>query len=391
MSETRMEAPVQGDSDVRDMLRESARDFVARRLPRSRLRALREAPQDLAGVWAEFSGLGWTGLMVPAEQGGSGLGLSEMAVVLEALGQAAAPEPLTPCGVLAARAIVMSESTPLRAELLEGLAAGSLMPALAWQSSARLAQAHAEPVQAEASEEGWRLHGRLDFVRPGAGWSGLLVPAQSAEGLNLFWVPSGSAGLGVRTRTLADGSGCAGVLFDSVAVTGAQRLAASKAASTALDQALDFARLAVAAELLGVIRGALAVSLEHLRTREQFGVAIGSFQALRHRAVELYLQQELVAASLEDATRQADAGLPTSDLQALAARVKARASAAALQVSKDAVQFHGAMGYTDECDVGLYLKRALTLSAWLGNASELLAQQSSALHLDPAVLAGDTP
>ncbi|QJW85190.1 hypothetical protein HK414_22415 [Ramlibacter terrae] len=147
----------------------------------------------------------------------------------------------------------------------------------------------------------------------------------------------------------------------------------------ALARGLDFAKLAAAAELLGVIRGVTARALHHLRTREQFGVAIGTFQALRHRAVDLHLQQELVSAALDDACAAADAGAP--DLPMRAARVKARASSAALLAAKEATQMHGAMGYTDECEVGLFLKRALALSAWLGNASELRALHARAcLH-----------
>lgn len=364
---------------VRTMLRDSARDFAASRLPRGRLRALRDETAQPSAFWPEFAELGWLGLMVSTEHGGSGLGLADMAVVLEELGRVAAPEPLTACAVLAARIIALSDQPALQQQLLQGLAEGTLVPAVAWQDSHLLSDQGPLHTRAAQDAQGWTLRGSKFFIRPGAHWHGLIVPASTQEGTLLFWVPRDAAGLTVTTRTLADGSLCADVLMAGVRLGPGQVLASAQRAGHALEQALDYARLGAAAELLGVIRGALEMSLDYLRTREQFGVVIGSFQALRHRAVELYLQQELVSAALDDACRSADAGASGPKLAEQAARVKARASAAALQVTKAAVQFHGAMGYTDECDVGLYLKRALTLSAWLGSATELLASQSRLL------------
>lgn len=366
---------------VRDMLRDSARDFASARLQPNRLRVLRDAGVQTHALWMELAGLGWTGLMVDPDHGGSGLGLQDMAVVLEEMGRVAAPEPLSPCAVFAAKVIAMGDQPELQATLLQGLANGTLLPAVAWQESQRLGEPGQCLTRASRDGDGWRLQGAKCFIRPGAHWDGLVVSANTGDGCALFWVPRESAGLTVMVKALADGSQCADVLMVGVHVKQGHILASSRVAAEALAQAMDFARLAAAAELLGVIRGALEVSVEYLRTREQFGVVIGSFQALRHRAVEILLQRELVSASLEEACRLADEGAKGSVLAGLAARVKARASSAALQATKDAVQFHGAMGYTDECDVGLYLKRALTLAAWLGGASELLAEQSRTLAM----------
>ena len=128
----------------------------------------------------------------------------------------------------------------------------------------------------------------------------------------------------------------------------------------------DCARIVQAAELLGVMRRSQALTLEFLCTRKQFGRAIGSFQAIKHRAVDGYIQVELSSACLEEILNQAEEG---ASLAALASRVKARCAHAALAIGRMAIQFHGAMGYTDECDIGLYFKRAMHLAAWLGNAS----------------------
>src|SRR6185369_4886865 len=138
------------------------------------------------------------------------------------------------------------------------------------------------------------------------------------------------------------------------------------------DKAFDYALLAASAELVGLMRGALDMTLAYLRTRVQFGKPIGSFQALQHRAVDLYVQQELSAAAVAEVAAQFDAehGMSAVQRAAGASRVKARCSDAALLITREAIQMHGAMGFTDECDIGLYLKRALVLSGWLGNSRE---------------------
>ena len=114
---------------------------------------------------------------------------------------------------------------------------------------------------------------------------------------------------------------------------------------------------------------ALEMSLDYLRTRVQFGKPIGSFQALQHRAVDLYIQQELSSAVLDEALAFLDSGPDARARAAAASRVKARCSDAALRITREAIQLHGAIGFTDEYDAGLYLKRALTLAAWLGGAA----------------------
>ena len=118
------------------------------------------------------------------------------------------------------------------------------------------------------------------------------------------------------------------------------------------------------------MRGALDMTTNYLRTRVQFGKPIGSFQALQHRAVDLYLQQELTAAALVEVARLFEEGGPSKQMNALASRIKARASDAAMQIAREAIQMHGAIGFTDEYDVGFYFKRIVALSAWLGNSAE---------------------
>jgi len=137
----------------------------------------------------------------------------------------------------------------------------------------------------------------------------------------------------------------------------------------ALAGALDDATVVIGAELIGVMGRALEMSLDYMRTRVQFGKPIGSFQALQHRAVDLYLQRELASAVLDEALRVLGDGADPLTRARWASRVKARCSDAASRITRESIQIHGAIGFTDELDAGLYLKRALVLSAWAGSAA----------------------
>ena len=384
-------AAVAPDDDLVAMLRDSARRFASAELAPSRLRALRGEPvPHSAATWRAMAGLGWTGLLVPQELGGSGLGLAAMAAVLEELGASLLPEPLVPCAVLAATALVHADDRPARSALLRRLADGSLLPALAWQEGAGALTDPAR-IRTRASVRGGRLvlDGEKRFVRPGAGADGLVVAAARDDGLGLYWVPAGAEGVHAAVETTTDGGASGRVTLAGVAVPDEHVLASPATGRDALERAIDAATVATGAELVGLMRGAMDRSLEHLRTRRQFGRPIGSFQALRHRAVDLYLQQQLSAALVDEASRAFDAAPAGAQRAMLASRVKARTADAALLIAREAVHFHGAMGYTDECDIGLYLKRALSLAGWLGTAAEH-RRRYGALRYAPAA-AGATP
>jgi len=169
-----------------------------------------------------------------------------------------------------------------------------------------------------------------------------------------------------------------------VIVPRAHVIAGDEAAQRALERAFDETLVMAGAELSGVMRRALDMSLDYMKTRVQFGKPIGSFQALAHRAVDLYIQRELSAAVLDDATALLDADPDPQQRAAIASRVKARCSDAGLRVTREAIQIHGAIGFTDEYDIGLYLKRAMVLSAWLGNGA--LHRRRYAQQLSPSDL-----
>ena len=186
--------------------------------------------------------------------------------------------------------------------------------------------------------------------------------------MQLWWVPKDTAGASVSFETLADARRCATLSLKEVVVAKQQLLLSGQAAVDSLSRAIDHTAVILSAELCGLMSRALEMSLEYMKTRVQFGKPIGSFQALQHRAVDLYIQQELASAVLADGLSILDAEPTVQTRQAAASRVKARCTEAALLITRQSIQLHGAIGFTEDCDVGLYVKRAMCLAAWMGNA-----------------------
>ncbi len=357
-------------ADRRRLLADSALNFVARHAGPKRLRALRDAAADFdPAVWRQMAEQGWLGLMTPEAQGGFGLGLADAAPVVKTLAAALSPEPLVASAFFAGRLIALSDNKPLQGELLAKLCAGDLIPAVAWEESATGLDLAPVRTRAEAKGGAMLLSGSKDFIRPGSGADGFIVSAITDKGLALFWLAKSAKGVKLTTRRLADGLLAAKLDLEQVRLEPGAMLASPAVAETAFQQAYAEALILVSLELQGVMEKALAITLDYLSTRVQFGKPIGSFQALQHRAVDLFIQKELSATAIEEGLKALEDGLTGRALSALASRIKARASDAALLIGREAVQMHGAIGFTDEHDIGLYLKRAMVLSAWQGNSA----------------------
>ncbi len=350
------------------MLAQSVGDFVKRGADLPRVRALTQTHAEFdRAQWRQLAELGWLGVLAPESCGGLGLGLAEAAIVAEGLGRALTPEPYTAVAVLAARALEHSADTPLRDELLGGLASGECVPVVACHEQADDIAARRVATTAAPFEGGFRVNGNKQFVIGAAAADGYIVSAQTGAELQLLWVPRDAAGCNTGLIALADGRSYGAVTFRDVVVPREQVLVSGKTARAALDRALDHAAAIASAELVGVMKCAHEMSLDYMKTRVQFGKAIGSFQVLQHRAVDLYIQQELADAVLREVVSQLDAAPDDNTRALLVSRAKSRCAEAALAITRAAIQFHGAIGFTEDCDVGLYVKRAMTLSAWLGN------------------------
>ena len=316
------------------------RDSVAAFAPRTDLRRVRglrfKGPGYDPAVLRQMGEAGWIGLRVPETSGGSGLGMSEFCVVAEELGAALTPEPLTAAAASAAL-------RPAPAVL-----AGEAFVPLAWQERPDALGVPPETVFAVG-----RVTGRKLFVPVG----GAFLVTTSA---GLALVQRNAPGVTVDTAQMQDGGETATLTFDG---------APGEPVPGDPADALEDATLATAASLLGVMAQVFAITLDFLRTRQQFGKPIGSFQVLQHKAADLKLQLELTRASVEAAAATVDAGAALAVRQAAVSRAKARATTAAMLVTRQAIQLHGGVGYTDEYDVGLYLRRAMVLSNQYGSAA----------------------
>jgi alkylation response protein AidB-like acyl-CoA dehydrogenase len=345
-------------------------DFVRRGADVARVRRLHAGGAECdRDFWRALADMGWLGILVPERFSGMGLGVREAAIVAEGLARTLVPEPFTATAVLAASVIDGGENEPLKEELLPRIAAASLLPAVAWQERAGELEPDAVAAVAVPFEGGFRLSGAKRFIAAAAAADGFVVSARCAGELALFWVGADAAGAQLTLHRLADGRASGTLVLSDVIVVRDGLIASSVAARAALGRALDRATVVAGAELVGVMARTLELCLDYMRTRVQFGKPIGAFQALQHRAVDLYLQKELAAAVLAEGLRDLEMIGDDVARSALASRVKARTSEAALRVTREAIQIHGAIGFTEDCNVGLYTKRALVLSAWLGNAT----------------------
>ena len=353
------------------LLKDSVTDFVTRATDIARVRALRGSPGEYdRAVWRQMAELGWLGIAIPEAYGGMGLGLTETAIVAEGLARALGPEPYTAAAVLAAGALAASNDEALKVELLPPIVAGERIPALAWQETAGVLGTAHIAARATPFEGGFRLSGAKRYVSGAAGADLYLVAARSDEGLVLACVERSAPGARLTLERLADGRNFGTLDLEDVVVPRERIAASGAAAESALAQALDHATAIASAELYGVMSRTLEMSVDYMKTRVQFGRPIGSFQALQHRAVDLYIQRELASAVLEESLRALDSGPDARARAAIASRLKARCSDAGVRITREAIQIHGAIGFTDEYDAGLYLKRALVLGAWLGNANQ---------------------
>lgn len=320
-------------------------------------------------VWREMALQGWFSVLVPEAQGGLGLALDAAAAIAGRIGYAAFPEPYVAASVLTTAALTRGDNSALTASLLDTVASGERIVTLAWQNDAGALAPQTTTVRANQGGATLILTGSCRFVRVAAA-EVFLVVAHAPAGLALYAIERTRAGLVIETEAAADGSASARLCLRDVVVSDGDCVAGPGSAAAALGYALDAAILCCAAELTGIMERVLELTFEYLRTRKQFGKPIGSFQALQHRAVDIWIQKELSKAALAAALKHFDAVDATPRQRSLAASsAKSRAADAALTVCKQALQLHGAIGFTDEYDLSLYFNRALVLAAWLGNGA----------------------
>ncbi len=355
------------EPEHRRQLRDSVADFIRGSADAKAVRAAIATRDGFSWErWKAMADLGWTSLLLPEEQGGLGMSFGDLAALHHEIGKGALPEPLAVVPLLAARALALGDNNALRERVLPRLTSGGTIATLAWQDAPGAMGGEGVGTLASRTGSGWSLSGQALFVPCGGRADGLVAAACVESSVALFWF-DGRPSI-VEEKRLADGSVQATVCLDGISLGNDALIAGPEHGSDILEAVLDTARLAASAELLGLMEQAFAMTMEHLRTRRQFGTPIGSFQALQHRAVDHYIGIELARSAIDRAVRAMDGDACAAERSAEVSAAKARCSETARDVVKDCIQMHGAIGYTAEYDLSLYVNRILALSAWLGNA-----------------------
>lgn len=354
------------------LLRESVAQFSAQHDGGRIFRDKRDHSADLdATVWSAMAQAGWTGLLVPESLGGAGLGMREQVILSEALGRALIAEPVASVSVLSSVLIADAPASDEGRRLADGIASGRLIVTPAWQDQASMRSG--TPVAATREAGGFVLNGMKQMVEAARSATDFLVSAMSVDGSVLLSVGANTPGVSIADRPGIDGATVATVWFTECFVPADRLLAGVDRCDALLEGALLRARLALAAELVGIASAALERTVAYTGNRVQFGKPIASFQSIQHRLVDMWMDAELACAAVANAAETLASGDSLrSRLAVLAA--KARAGDAAFSICRRAVHLHGAMGFTDECDIGLYLKRAISLNASLGQPEQLRLQ-----------------
>lgn len=355
------------------MLQESARQFCREQAPVAVLRQHRDA-NDGSGfpreLWQRMVELGWAGMALPQAYGGFEFGYSGLGIVLEETGRTLVPTPLVSTVLLSASLLNLAASEQQKSQWLPRIAAGEAIVALALEEGPLHKPDHIA-LRAQATTNGYRLSGHKYFVLDAPVADQLIVVARTEAdgltGLSLFLVAANTPGIKIQPLSLVDSRSVGNVVFESVEV-GQDALIGQQGKSwPVLERVLDIGRIGLAAEMLGSAQEVFERTVEYLQQRTQFGVQIGTFQALQHRAAIMYSELELCKSLVRKAFYELDRGPAAEDLPALASMCKAKLGEVLTLVTNEGVQMHGGIGMTDEFDIGFYIKRARVAQQTLGD------------------------
>ena len=362
-------------NEEQQMLKESAQGFLAEHAPLSEVRKQRDAGSAAGyadNLWSQMVEMGWAAILVPEAYGCLEFGHVGMGQIVEQTGRTLTASPLFATAVLGVTAINAAGSEQQKAELLGAIASGEITTALAVDETAHHAPAQIS-MNASKQTGGYRLVGSKRFVVDGGTADKLVVAARTsgaagdAQGISLFIVDRTAAGVEVERTAVTDGRNYANINFNDVEVAEAALLGEEGTGFKALSATLDVGNIYLSAELLGMAQETFDRTLQYLKERKQFGVLIGSFQALQHRAADWWSQIELCKSVVLKALQATDEG--DKRAPALASIAKAKLSEVAELSTNEAIQMHGGIGMTDEYDIGFFIKRARPAQTLFGDNS----------------------
>jgi len=362
-------------NEEQSLLRDSARGFLAKNAPTSHLRKLRDSRDETGfsrALWKQFAEMGFAGILVPEDFGGSGLGHVEAGVVMEELGRTLAPSPFLSTALLCATALVRAGSEAQKKEHLAKITAGDRIGAFAVDEQSKH-NPRKIAFSAKRFGNGFALNGSKGFVVDGHVADFLIVAARTSgepgetKGLTLFIVDPKIKGVERERTIMVDSHNAARIKFDNVQVDADAVLGEVDGGWKIIEGVLNVGRAAVASELSGAGEEAFQRTVDYLKQRKQFGKTIGEFQALQHRAANLYGEIEITKAAVLKALQTLDEHFDSAGM--IVSVAKARAGASATLAVQEAVQMHGGTGMTDEFDIGFFMKRVRVGQELFGDAN----------------------
>ena len=362
-------------SEEQNMLRDMAKQFFGEQVPVTNLRQLRDDCSEDGfdrDIWNQIVELGFAGILIPEEMGGTGFGPMGIGIVMQEAGRTLAASPLYSTAVLGAGMIMAAGSENQKKELLPQIAAGDLLLALAIDETNHHNPAN---IAMAATRDGddFVLSGDKRFVVDGHIADKFIVAARTSgepgdtQGISAFLIDADTPGVTIMRTQMVDTRNAANISFDNVKVQVDALLGSADSVYPELENVLDIGRVCLSAEMLGGIETVFDTTLTYLKERRQFDAIIGTFQALQHRAAEMFCEVEICQSVVLDALSALEER--RNDIPRAASLAKARLSDASRLITNEGVQMHGGIGMTDAVDVGLFLKRARVQAQMLGDAN----------------------
>lgn len=364
-------------NEEQTMLKDSAKDFCTSNTPIGQLRKLRDdasADGFDRESWKGMVDLGWAAIPWGEEHGGLAFGYKGLGVVTEESGRTLTASPLYASVWVGGTIINIGGSDAQKAELLAKVSAGEMLLALALEESHRHSP-YSISTKAEADGGSYSISGSKNFVLDGHVADKLVVAARTSgeqgdrDGITLFLIDRESQGVDVTRTLMADSRNAANIKFEGVSVAGDAVIGEVGKGADILDPALDIARIGISAEMLGSLQECFERTVEYLKERKQFGVAIGSFQALKHRAANMFCEIELSKSCVLEALTALEEQRESEEIAKLASLAKAKVGETFNLVSREGIQMHGGIGMTDEFDIGFFIKRAAVTEQTFGDVN----------------------
>ena len=366
-------------NEEQQYLKDTAKDFVQKNAPINHFRELRDSKDETGyskELWKQMAELGWAGVLISEEYGGSDFGMVGMGGILEETGRCLVPSPLFATALLGASLIGLGGKADQKKDLLPKIAKGELTTAFALEEGSRH-NPYRISTTAEKKGKDFVLNDKKTFVLDGHSADLIVLAARTSggiedqSGISLFLIDPNSTGVQRKRTHMVDSRNASEIHLKGVKVSETKLLGELDAGFSIIEEVLERGQIGISAEMLGNTLEAFDITLEYLKERKQFGAVIGSFQALQHRAAVMFAEIELTKSSVMGALNAVDEN--SNDRSRFASLAKFKAGETLHLVSSEAVQMHGGVGVTDEFDIGFFLKRSRVAEQIFG---------SSDYHLD---------